>query len=394
MTITLSSSQLLDLLQIANRLTSGSKQHSVGMTLSVLFEVKGEELQLIAADDDTRLVMTMPIESVKGEVIPFCIRPEQLLEPLKEVPAQNITMSLNPDLENQNINVSYQGGYFNFMYTPGQNFPVAHRMGGMKFDLDLSVDQLLQGIDLSVYAASADDSRPLVTGVHIDARPEHLTFVSTDGFLLAMCRNSNIHHTPSTGSSTEGDAGTQVLGKDTFTMPRKIVLLVRAFLQKKEESPIKIKIYENMGEIICDGLEMQFRLLDGKYPNYESVIPTMNDKELEADRELLLSAVRRVSIFANEALDLINLQMTSTELTITARDTDFSANSEEKIPVSFSGSEPMSIGVKSLHLKNALQSLSSQNVLLKLGDSARPMLIKPVEMEDGVDALAAVMPMV
>lgn len=389
MIITLSSSQLLDLLQVANRLTSGSKQHSVGITYSVLFEVKGEKLQLTAADDDTRLLMTMPIEKVEGEILSFCLRPDQLLEPLKEVPDQNITMTL--DSTSSNINITYQGGFFNFMYTAGDNFPVAHQLGGLKFDLDLTVEQLQQGIDLSVYAASTDESRPLVTGVHVDARPEHVTFVSTDGFLLAMCRNSNIRHEIGSGSET---ADKSDRSKDTFTLSRKIVQLLRALLQKKDDQQVKIKIYDNMGEVLCDGIEMQFRLLDGKYPNYESVIPHENNKEMVADREQFLSAVRRVSIFASEVLDLINLQMAPTELTITARDNDYSANSEEKVPISFSSNEPMTIGVKSLHLKNALQSLPSQNVMMKLGDSARPMLIKPIEMEDGVEALAAVMPMI
>ncbi len=390
MIITLSSSQLLDLLQVANRLTAGSKQHSIGITYSVLFEIKGEQLQLTAADDDTRLLMTMPIQSVEGEIISFCLRPDQLLEPLKEVPAQNITMTLDPS--SSSINVTYQGGFFNFMYTAGDNYPEAHPLGGMKFDLDLRVDQLQQGIDLSVYAASTDESRPLVTGVHVDARPDHVTFVSTDGFLLAMCRNHNIHHEIGAGADPSVPRENT---KDTFTLSRKIVLLLKALIQKRDDDlEVKIKIYDNMGEILFNGIELQFRLLDGKYPNYESVIPVENDKEMVADREQFLSAVRRVSIFASEVLDLINLQMTSSELTITARDNDYSASSEEKVPISFSSSEPMTIGVKSLHLKNALQSLPSQNILMKLGDSARPMLIKPVEMNEGVEALAAVMPMI
>lgn len=377
MKFTTPSNLLREHLSTVSKVISNKTKHTI--MESVLFEINGDALQLTATDGETRLISQMPIEEKSGNDISFTVKAKQLLEPLSEIANQNLTLELNE--ENMLLELTYSNGYFAFPVQAGAEFPEAEALSGTTMTLTMPVGTFLQGVEHCIYAASNEEIRPLMMGVHLDVRPEHITFAATDGFMLAWYRNSNL--------------GGQVSEPTSFTLQRKPANLLKGILaQEGDSEPLTIEVFRNYATFITPTLELQCRLLEGKYPNYESVVPKGNDKVLEVDRQLLLGAFRRVSIFANETMNLVTLEIQPNSLRLKASDIDFSTSAEETIPASFSQDQTLNISFQAQHFIQVLSILGGDNVTISLGDKAHAALISPSNMPEGVNILAAVMPLV
>ena len=374
MKFTILSDVLRDHLQVVGRVVSS--KNSLAIMEFALFEVKGDTLSLTATDGDTRIVTRFALMSKEGEDMSFCVRVRQLLEPLREIPNQVIEFTLNEDHE---LEAKYNNGHFSFPVVQGADFPSVDSLGDDKLAITMPVSNFLEGLENTLYATSSDDVRPIMTGVHMDVRPEHITFVGTNGFLLAYYRHSML------------DLG--VAEQYKLTLQRKPAQLLSQVLQKKEDEVVEMEFFPNFALFRTSSIELQCRLLEGKYPNYETVIPKDNDKILEADRLQLLAATRRVSVFANKGMDLVSFDFAPTQLTLKASDIDFSTKAEEVLPVSFSYTEAR-FSFRSEHLIQILGVMPSKEVVMKIGDASRAALISPMEGEAGVEIVVAVMPFV
>ncbi|MDD7437704.1 MAG: DNA polymerase III subunit beta [Bacteroidales bacterium] len=374
MKFTILSDVLRDHLQVVGRVVSG--KNSLAIMEFALFEVKGDTLSLTATDGDTRIVTHFALMSREGEDMSFCARVRQLLEPLREIPNQVIEFTLNEDHE---LEAKYNNGFFSFPVIQGADFPSVESLGSDKLEIKMPVTNFLEGLENTLYATSSDDVRPIMTGVHIDIRPEHITFVGTNGFLLAYYRHSML------------DLG--VAEQYRLTLQRKPAQLLSQVLQKKDDEVVEMEFYPNFALFRSSSVELQCRLLEGKYPNYETVIPKDNDKTLEADRLQMLAATRRVSVFANKGMDLVSFDFSPTQLTLKASDIDFSTKAEEVMPVSFSYTEAR-FSFRSEHLIQILSVMPSKEIVMKIGDASRAALISPVGGEAGVEIVVAVMPFV
>jgi DNA polymerase-3 subunit beta len=137
---------------------------------------------------------------------------------------------------------------------------------------------------------------------------------------------------------------------------------------------------------------MVCRLIEGRYPNYNSVIPQNNPYKAIIDRVSLMNTLRRVSVFSNQGSNLIKLEYSENEIHISAQDIDFSISAEERIPCQYQG-ETMKIGFKSSFLIDILANLSSTDVVMELADPSRAGLILPFETDSEEDTLMLIMPM-
>ena len=137
---------------------------------------------------------------------------------------------------------------------------------------------------------------------------------------------------------------------------------------------------------------MNCRLIEGRYPNYASVIPQNNPNRLIIDRALFTNVLRRVSVFSNQASNLVKLQLSENQIVVSAQDIDFSTSAEESISCSYSG-DSMGIGFKSVYLIEILNNISSQEVSVELSDPSRAGLILPIENQANEDLLMLLMPM-
>jgi DNA polymerase-3 subunit beta len=153
-----------------------------------------------------------------------------------------------------------------------------------------------------------------------------------------------------------------------------------------------IRFDEKSAQILVGDYEISCRLIEGRYPKYESVIPKNNTNKLIIDRQQFTNILRRVSVFSNPATGLVKLALEANQMVVTAQDIDYSTSAEEKIACSYNGA-PMQIGFRSTFLIEILNYINSTEVEIQLADPARAGLIVPVENAEGEDLLMLLMPM-
>ena len=149
---------------------------------------------------------------------------------------------------------------------------------------------------------------------------------------------------------------------------------------------------ERNASFTLENFRMMCRLIEGRYPNYNSVIPKNNPYKVTIDRLQLLGAMRRVSVFSSQASSLIKLRLQENEMVVSAQDIDFSTSAEEVLACQYGGN-PMSIGFKSTFLIDILNNISSSEVVIELADPSRAGVVIPLEQEENEDLLMLLMPM-
>lgn len=401
MKFTVGSQQLSSRLSIISRVVpSSSKTGGTSAIINdILFEIKGGILRMTGTDGETRLTLSLRTQTHEGEDYTICIRPEHLLLPLKELPAQDLTFDI--DTDNQHINVRYNNGHFDFVGQDASNYPDVAALEEQSTVLDLPTSVFSRGLTYTDYAVSVEDTRPLLGGVHIDISQEQISFAATDGYMMALYKNKSVQLTESPESKS-------------FTLPGKPVSLIKLLFTHRSpgttsdvegaegaseetaptlEDTIRVTVYANYATFEREDMRLQCRLLDGKYPNCESVIPQDNDKSIIADRSQLLAAFRRVSIFANDATKLINLVLTPNQLQLDAKDLGYSTSAQETLPVNYSGTEKFEIAFSALHLIKILSILPGNDVELLLGDRAHAAIITPQERDEDETIIAVDMPL-
>ena len=214
-----------------------------------------------------------------------------------------------------------------------------------------------------------------MNGIYFDINQEYLTFVASDGHKLVRLKNLAV----------------QSGQKSSFILPKKPATMLRGVLGK-EEGPVNIMFDENNAYIKCSNFEMVCRLIEGRYPNYNSVIPTVNPYKVVIDRLSFLNALKRVSVFSNPASSLIKLNLSADEMMVSAQDIDFSTSAEERITCDYSG-DNLCIGFKATYLIEILSNIGSSDVILELADPSRAGLIIPSENDENEDLLMLLMPM-
>ncbi len=365
-----SSTALLSRLQSISKVIAS--KNSLPILDSFLFNLEGTTLTMTASDAETRLVTSVEVMNAEGTGL-FAVSAKILLDPLKELPEQPLTFDIND--ENLEIFIHFQNGKYNFIGQKGDTYPQQKPLGENVISLAMDAQMLLSGISRSLFATADDELRPVMNGIYFDMRPEDLTFVASDGHKLVRLRNLAI-------KSPE---------RASFILPKKPANLLKNILGKETET-VQIRFDDNNAYITCTNFEMVCRLIEGRYPNYNSVIPQENPFKVTIDRLSFLTALKRVSVFSNPASSLVKLQLKEGEMTVSAQDIDFSTSAEEHIVCHFDGDE-LNIGFKATYLIEILSNINSDEVVLELADPSRAGLIVPSENEENEDLLMLLMPM-
>ena len=365
-----SSTALLSRLQSISKVIAS--KNSLPILDSFLFNLEGNKLTMTASDSETRLVTSVDVMNAQGSGV-FAVSAKILLEPLKELPEQPLTFDINDD--NLEIFIHFQNGKYNFIGQKGDTYPQQKPLGQNVVSILVDAQTLLNGISRSIFATADDELRPVMNGIYFDIHPDPLTFVASDGHKLVRLRNLSV-------KSAE---------KASFILPKKPANLLKAVLAKESEM-VTIKFDDNNAYINCTNFEMVCRLIEGRFPNYNSVIPQNNPHKVIIDRLSFLNALKRVSVFSNPASSLVKLQLKENQLKVSAQDIDFSTAAEELIACQFAGVE-LSIGFKATYLIEILNNINSTEVVVELADPSRAGLIIPAENEENEDLLMLLMPM-
>ncbi len=337
-----------------------------------LLDLDGNTLTLTAADSETRLVTSLEVNDVEGSGR-LAVNARNLLDPLKELPDQPLTFHINDD--NLEVFIYFHNGKYNFVGQKGDDYPQPRALNSEAISLTIEPQVLLSGISRTLFATADDELRPVMNGVYFDITADDITFVASDGHKLVRLKNSSVK------------SGQRA----SFILPKKPANLLKGILAK-ETQPVEIRFDENNAYLTLSSYVMTCRFIEGRYPNYSSVIPSNNPNKAVLDRLSILNALKRVSVFSNLASSLVKFQLNTDSVKVFAQDLDFSTAAEESVPCQYDGT-PMNIGFKSSFLIDILNNISADNISIELSDPSRAGLIFPVENEEHEDILMLLMPM-
>ena len=175
-----------------------------------------------------------------------------------------------------------------------------------------------------------------------------------------------------------------------FILQKKPLNLLKQNLYGSEQ--VKISYNETTARFVFDTIELTCRLIDGKYPNYEAVIPVENPNVLTVDRLSFLNSIKRVSIFSNKTTHQVKLKVAGSELSLSAEDLDFSNEAKERLTCNYSGDD-MEIGFNSKFLLEMLNHIHTQEVILEMSEPNRAGILLPSSNSNSdEDILMLVMP--
>lgn len=370
MRFNVSSTSLSNRLQTISRVQSS--KNALAILDCILFDLAGGVLKMTASDSETTMVTTMEVTDVEGEGR-FAIGAKQLISSIKEISEQPITFTV--DQNTFAIEINYQNGKYNLIGQSGNEFPVPTSVAGGTRSISVDSQVMLNGVSRCLFAAAEDELRPQMNGVYFDLTPNCLTFVASDGHKLVRNRVLSV----------------QTDEPSAFILPKKPALLLKAVLPKVE-GEVEVRFDDRNAEIQMEDYVISCRLIEGRYPNYNSVIPQDNPFRVTVDRLSFISALRRVIVFASQSSALIKLHVDQGTLTISAQDLDFSTSAEEHILCDYGGTA-MSIGFNGPFLLDVLNSMTSSDVVLELADPSRAGVITPAEQDEKEDLIMLLMPM-
>lgn len=372
MKFVVSSTELLGHLQAISRVIS--TKNTLPILDNFLFNISGNDLEITASDLESTLITRLRLDNITGSGT-IALQARILLDTLKEFPEQPLTFDINTDT--MAVVINSENGRFSIVGQNGIDFPVLPVIKTEKrFSFNLPADLLLSGISRTLFATADDELRPVMGGILVEASTEKLTFVASDAHKLVRYQRSD--------ARADDNA--------SFILPKKPASLLKNILPR-ESGTVAVEFDDRNAFFTLSDYKVVCRLVEGNYPNYNSVIPKSNPRKVRVDRLELYNILRRVSVFSNQASNLVKLQLTPNQITVSAQDVDFSISAYERHKCLYEGDD-MEIGFKSLFLIEILSNISSQDVIIELADPTRAGLFLPSETgNEDEDLLMLLMPM-
>ncbi len=370
MRFTLSSTALSSRLQTLARVINS--KNSLPILDSFLFEVRNQQLFITASDSENVMRSVLALDQVDGEGN-FAVPNRTLLDAMKELPEQPLTFDI--DLNTLTIKIIYQNGLYNFTAQSADEYPRVQPIPDGATVITIDSQTLADNISRSIFATAQDELRPVMNGIYFDLTPNSLNVVASDGHKLVRNKNFTI--------KSENPAA--------FIMPKKPATLLKNVLGK-DGGDVVIKFDDRSAEIsFADGV-LFCRLIEGRYPNYNSVIPQNNPNQLNIDRRSLIGALKRVLPFASESSQLIRFHLEAGKLELSSEDIDFATSAKEVVTCEYAG-QSMNIGFKGSSLSEILNNLQGDEVQIELADPSRAGIIVPAQQPENEDVLMLIMPM-
>lgn len=366
----ISSTALSSRLQTLSRVISN--KNSLPILDSFLFEVSNGQLTLTTSDSENVMQTTIQTDECEGDGA-FALTSQTILDAMKELPEQPLQFSVN--IDQATITIIYQGGEYNFTTLNADEYPRMHSTLDNVNVITLDASVLCDNINRSAFAMGSDELRPVMNGIFFDLGADALAIVASDGHKLVRNRNLTVKsETPA-----------------SFILPKKPALLLKNVLGK-DGGDVVIKFDNRNAEIrFADGI-LTCRLIEGRYPNYNSVIPQNNPNQLTIDRKGLLSALKRVLPFGSKSSQLVKFRLDAGTLELSSEDIDYATKAKETITCDYNG-QKMCIGFKGSSLTEILGNLDGDEVVMELADPSRAGIIVPAQQPENEDVLMLLMPM-
>lgn len=334
-----------------------------------LFELDKGSLTVTASDLQTSMITELQVESKeKGSIaVPARI----LLDTLKNLPEQPVTFSI--DESTYSVEIISDNGRYKLSGENATDFPKVPAVSN-DFTAEISSDVLSRAVNNTIFATSNDELRPAMTGVYVNLGDKNTTFVATDGHRLVRYRRTDV----------KSDNGNSII------IPRKALNLLKATLPS-ENTDVSLNFNLSNAFFKFGNIKMICRLIDERFPDYENVIPSGNNIKMTIERSDLLSALKRISIYANKTTHQVRLKITGSELQISAEDLDFSNEANERLSCEHDG-EDIEIGFNAKFLIEMLTNMDSDQIRLTMSAPNKAGVILPAEKDQAEDILMLVMP--
>ena len=365
-----SRSVLFNKLQALNRVLNS--KNNLQILNCYLFEIKDSIMSITASDSDSSLISSIELIECESDAR-FCINAKVIQDTLREIADQPVEIDIN--LETMEIRGEYLNGYFQIVGEQADEYPAPPALTEDAKSFSIPQKTLLSGISSCVFALAEDDVRPVMTGIYFDFKPESLVFVGTDGRKLVRKTQFNLKSEEQTG----------------FILPKKPANILKSLLIK-DEAPCELAFDQKLARVVTSDFTLTFRLIEGRYPNYNSVIPQNNPFTATIDRMSFISALKRVMVQCDQGSALVKLQLTQGQLTLSGQDINYSKRGEETVSCQYTDND-IRIGFKANLLLDILNSMECDEIMLKLAGPGRAGLIMPSEQKPDEEVLLLLMPM-
>lgn len=352
-----------------------AQKNSIAILDCVKIEVGDNAIVLTAGDDANTIQSCLNVEVQEGKGDAICIRTDNLLTGLKELPNQPITLIANENGAT-GVRIDYANGHFNFMGQDAADYPNPLGVAADARQLSLNAEKLRLGVAVCKKFSANDELRPIMNGIYFDLNTANkLTMVSSNGHALAR----EIYDIDNT------------IDPISFNLPLKAAMLLTNIIGKAD-SDVEISVDENRAQFKTGDFTMTSRLIEGKYPNYNSVIPTNNPIAISLPTEQLAGCLRRVLISADDSTSLVSLTLNQGSMLLSAQDEAFGTSSDETITCEYEGNK-FAIGFKGTLLLDILSVISSGMVEIHLSEPTRAAVFVPQDKVEGEDLTLLSMPM-
>jgi DNA polymerase-3 subunit beta len=317
-----------------------------------LVETKGDVILITASDSEQWLSLKCQIISCDGDVR-FCVPSADFLKATDNLNDVPITLTL--DESTHTITCDYGNGKFTMPYEDANEYPLASMDTTDSKDFIIDGKKVLKAIELTGFATANDELRPVMNGIHFDFFADGMVSATSDGHKLARYKDKTV---------TREDDGTV----PNFTLPKKPANILMTILSAID-GDVKVSFNDKAISVNNKDFKFSARLLDFKYPNYEAVIPKNSPITITTDRGSLLNALKRVLPMANDSSCLVELDFIQGQVTISAKDIDFSKSASETVTCDCD--TELKIGFKGSTLAEILKNINDDNIVIELSDPSR-----------------------
>ncbi len=360
--------QLAANLALVGRAVASRPTHPILANIRLDADSTSQSLGMTAFDLNLGIQVSFAAQVVESGSITL---PAKLLNDIvSRLPDEDIT--INVDADNTMVSIVCGSGRYQMHGLPVEEFPELPKIGEDGETTYLPVESMLNGLAATLFATSADETKRVLTGVHLTATADRLEFAATDGHRLSVVQTGflDADEPPVTGDTVATNL--------EVTIPARALRELERMLNQQTEGAIAVKfdranmIFQSANQILIS------RLLDGTYPNYRQLIPSQFERKVTLERKLFLSALERIAVLADQKNNIVKITVDSTgqEISLSVEAPDVAAG-RESLPAQISG-EDVEIAFNVKYLLDGLKALPSNEIQIQLNNPTSPAVLVPI----------------
>ena len=363
---------MLPRVQLLSKVITGKNTIAILDYLRLIHE-KGK-LSIMGADGETWLKIHVEGSEENNQDVDLCVDMRKFMQSLMGLSGKVVTLEI--DCDSHLMQGKYDNGYFSLPFNDSGEYPAPPADDTPK-KIDIYAKNLLRAIGLTEFAVANDELRPIMNGIHFDLTSEGMVCVASDGHRLVKYTDSTI----------KGDNETF-----SFNLAKKPSSLISSLLQKMDEY-VTLKFNDNTVIVETNWFRMQTRLIVGRYPNFNTVIPSGYSKKAVFAKNDVLSALKRISPFGNFSTELTIVEFGLNKMELTSEDLDYSTKAQESVDCENNETTPMKIGLKGSFISQSIQNVPCDKVMIEYEGQDKAIIVSPYTQDEGSEYISIQMPM-